>query len=94
MAAKKTERLSAAYDSLKEFGFDARGIESKDELVLKFQPLREQYKDQPDGRAATYDNVLRPAFVAVANAIKKIHPKLHRDESTHVNAIRGRHGPA
>ena len=81
---KKIERLSAAYDTLKEFGFDARGIESQDELVLRFQPLREDYKDQPDGRAATYDKILRPAFVAIANGLKKIHPKLHRNESTHI----------
>ena len=90
MTGKKTQRISAAYDTLKEFGLDARGIDSQDELVLKFQPLREQYKDQPEGRAATYDNLLRPAFVAVANAIKKIHPKLHRDESTRIHPVRGR----
>ena len=90
MTASKTPRLSAAYDTLKEFGLDLRGIESNDELVLKFQPLREQYKDQPDGRAAIYDDLLRPAFVAIANAIKKIHPKLHRDESTHIDVARGR----
>ncbi|MBI5511264.1 MAG: hypothetical protein HY903_21085 [Deltaproteobacteria bacterium] len=90
MTAKKSERLSAAYDTLKRFGFDARGIESHAELVAGFQPLREQYKDQPDGRAATYDTAIRPAFVAIANGIKKIHPKLHRNESTRIIPGRGR----
>jgi hypothetical protein len=84
MTERKFARVSEAYDALKEHGFDARGIDNNDDLVRGFQPLRAQYKDQGDGRAEVYDDVLRPAFVAVANAIKKVHPKLHRDESTQV----------
>jgi hypothetical protein len=84
MAARQFKRLSEAYDTLKEFGFDARGIETTEELVQGFQPLRAVYKDQADGRAETYQDVLRPALVAVANAIRKIHPKLHRDQTTRV----------
>lgn len=82
MPDKKFQRLSDAYETLRQYGFDARGIETHDELVEQFQTLRQEYKDQSDGKAQIYTEIIRPAFVAVANALKNIHPVLHGDENT------------
>jgi len=84
MSVKKAERISHAYTTLKDYGFDARSIDNHADLVGGFQALRAQYKGQPGGRAETYQKVLRPAFVTIANAIKNIHPRLHGDECTRI----------
>jgi len=82
--AEKRQRLSEAYDTLKEYGFDARGVESTTSWCWDSNRCATNTRTKPDGRASTYDSVLRPAFVAIANALKNVHPKLHGDESTRI----------
>ena len=55
MPEKKFDRLSEAYDTLKEYGFDARSIDNHKEFVEKFQALRAEYKGQPGEKGTIYN---------------------------------------
>ena len=84
MAERERPRLSEARATLAEYGLDVSAIRDAEELLFAFQPLKDAYKNQPDGRAQIYEDVLRPALLVVRSHLQQVHPRAFGDQVSKV----------